>query len=241
MAYELSLDYRLRWLDFDRYGRMRPETILDIFQDVATVQAEGMGIGRDDMLKHGVFWAIVRMKYEIVREPEHFQVVTARTWPHTMKTFSFMRDFELRDEAGDLLVKASSEWVLMDLQTRKFTNVKSIYDGPTDFVADRSFEGKLRKAPTFDEGNQPLYEVVPVYSDIDLNGHVNNARYTNFIVDALNPGPEGAVKSLQIDYRHEALAGETLVVHTLIEDNRVLLKGVKPDGNSAFTCAIELA
>ncbi|MBQ9000699.1 MAG: hypothetical protein IJ087_02455 [Eggerthellaceae bacterium] len=241
MAMEMSLDYRLRWLDFDRYGRMRPESILDLFQDVATLQADDMGIGHGDMLKHGVFWAVVRMKYEVLREPVRFQVVTARTWPHTMKTFSFMRDFELRDESGDLLVKASSEWVLMDLETRRFTNVKSIYDGPTDFVADRSFDGKIRKVPDFEEDNYPPFEVVPAYSDIDLNGHVNNARYTNFVVDALNPGEEGSVKTLQIDYRHEALPGEPLVVHTRIEDDRALLKGVRSDGNSAFACAIEFA
>ena len=241
MAMEMSLDYRLRWLDFDRYGRMRPEAILDMFQDVATLQADSMGIGFDDVLAHGVFWAVVRMKYEVLRDPKHYQVLTARTWPHTMRTFSFMRDFELRDEAGDVLVKASSEWVLMDLEARKFTNVKNVYDGPTDFVTDRAFDGKIRKVPDFEEDNHPVYEVVPAYSDIDINGHVNNARYTNFVLDALNPGEEGSVKTLQIDYRHEALPGEPLAVHTRIEDDRALFKGVRPDGNSAFACAIEFA
>ena len=80
MAMEMSLDYRLRWLDFDRYGRMRPEAILDMFQDVATLQADSMGIGFDDVLAHGVFWAVVRMKYEVLRDPKHYQVLTARTW-----------------------------------------------------------------------------------------------------------------------------------------------------------------
>ena len=240
MALEMSLDYRLRWLDFDRYGRMRPETILDLFQDAATLQAEHMGIGRDDVMKHGVFWAIVRMKYEIVRSPKHFQVVTVRTWPHTPTSFSFLRDFEMLDEAGDVLVKASSEWVLMNLDSRKFVKVTNVLEGPYEFVADRAFDAKMRKAPNFDEDNRPAYEVTPAYSDIDLNGHVNNARYTNFVVDALDPDEHGSVKTFQIDYRHEALPGEPLVVHTHVEGNQVLLKGIRPDGNVSFACAIEL-
>ena len=77
-------------------------------------------------------------------------------------------------------------------------------------------------------------------TDIDLNGHVNNARYPRFVIDALNPGDEGSVRSFQIDYRHEVMPGAPLAVHTLVEDGRVLSKGVREDGNVAFACAIEL-
>ena len=240
MALELELDYRLRWLDFDRYGRIQPARLLDLFQDVATAQAEDMGIGRDDMMARGVFWAVIRMKYEIVREPERCQVVRVRTWPHTPTGFSFLRDFSVRGETGDLLVKATSEWVLMDIETRKFARLKDHYDGPHDFVEDRSFDSKPRKAPAFAEGNRPIFTATPAYADIDVNGHVNNARYLNFIVNALNPGPEDAIRTLQIDYRHEALAGEALSVHTLVEGKQVLSKGVREDGNIAFACAIDL-
>ena len=54
MAMELSLDYRLRWMDFDRYGHMQPWAVLDLFQDAATVHAVELGIGREDMDHKGV-------------------------------------------------------------------------------------------------------------------------------------------------------------------------------------------
>lgn len=240
MPLGLSLDYRLRWMDFDRYGRIQPFAVLDIFQDLATVQAEDMGIGRDDMMAKGVFWAVVRSKFEIVKPPSHYQVVTARTWPHTPTRFSFLRDFSMRDESGDLLVKATTEWVLMDIETRKFGSVKDYYDGPEDFDEARSFEKKPRKIADFEEGNRPVCTVVPSYSDIDANGHVNNARYASYVVDALDPGAEGSIKTFQLDYRHEVLPGVPLTVHTLVEDGRVLSKGVNPDGQIAFACAIDL-
>jgi len=240
MAFEMERDYRLRWLDFDRYGRIQPVSVLDLFQDAATLQAEDMGIGRDDMLKTGVFWVIVRMKYEIVQQPRHFQKVSVRTWPHTPTSFSFLRDFHMRDEDGNLLIKASSEWVLMNLESRRFERMKDHYDGPYDFVEERSFSEKPRKIATFDEGNRPVCTIAPSYSDIDLNGHVNNARYLGFVVNALNPGPEGALRTLQIDYRHEVMPDAPLTVHTLVEGKTVKSKGVREDGNTAFICAIEL-
>lgn len=241
MALGMDRDYRLRWMDFDQYGRMQPASVLDIFQDIATMQAEDMGIGRDDMLKDGVFWAVVRSKFEIVRAPSHFQVVTVRTWPHSPTRFSFMRDYSMCDEEGNLLIKATNEWVLMDVETRKFASVKDYYQGRDDFDEARSFERKPRKIPDFEEGNCPVCTIVPAYSDIDVNGHVNNAIYANYVINALNPGENGTMKSFQIDYRHEALPGVPLAMHTLVEEGRVLSKGVNPDGQIAFASLIELA
>ena len=79
------------------------------------------------------------------------------------------------------------------------------------------------------------------FSDLDLNGHVNNARYANYVVNALNPTGEGFIKTLQIDYRHEVLAHAPLEMHTLVEDGHVLSKGINENGDVAFACAIDLA
>lgn len=239
MEMELQLDYRLRWLDFDRYGRIQPVTIFDICQDMATIHANHMGIGRDGMMEKGVIWVVVRMKYEVVGELKHFQVVRVRTWPHTQTGFSFLRDFTFSDEEGNLLVKATSEWVLMNIETRKFARMKDHYDGPYEFCEDRAFESKPRKIAMFDEGNRPTYTVTPSFIDIDLNGHVNNARYLSFVMNALNPGEEGAIRTLQIDYRHEVMPDVPLTVHTLVDGSTALLKGVREDGEVAFACAIE--
>jgi acyl-ACP thioesterase len=176
----------------------------------------------------------------VVRAPEHYQRVTVRTWPHSLSRFSFIRDFQLLDEQGGLLVKATSEWVLMDVATRKFVSARGYYTGPTDFVEDRSFPKKPRKAPNFEQSGEPARVVVPSYSDIDVNGHVNNAMYARFIVDALAPGEADAIRTFQIDYRMEALVDEPLSVYTHVEDGLVLVKGVREDGDTSFAGAIEL-
>lgn len=241
MAFELSLDYRLRWLDFDRYGRIQPTTVLDLLQDVATVHATQMGIGRDSMLERGIFWALVRIKYEVVREPEHFQVVTVRTWPHSPTRFSFLRDFSITDDKGNTLIKATSEWVFMNLETRKFARMTDHYDESTEFLEERAFTSKPRKLTDFEDENRPQTTIIPSYCDIDLNGHVNNARYPAFAINALNPGQGGTIKTLQIDYRHEALANQPLVIHTKVTEGLVQSKGVREDGLTSFACTIEIA
>lgn len=241
MALELALDYRLRWLDFDRYGRIQPVSVLDLCQDVATLQAENMGIGRDAMLERGVFWAAIRMRYEIVKPPEHHAVVRVKTWPHSPTNFSFMRDFCISSQSGEAFVKASTEWVLMNAETRKFERLRDHYSEEGDeYLADRMFDSKPRKLASFDEGNRPVVTMAPAFSDIDFNGHVNNARYLHFVVDALDLGPESAIRSMQIDYRHEVMPDVPLHVHTLVENGHAQAKGVRDDGGTAFVCSIEL-
>ena len=240
MALEMTREYQLRWMDFDRYGRIQPAAVLDIFQDIATLHATTIGIGRDALLAKGVVWVVVRTKMELVRNPEHFQTVTVRTWPHTLTRFSFLRDFTMSDEEGNILVKASQEWVLMNVAARKFASVKDYYQGSNDFCEDRVFPKKARKAPDFDEANRPARLITAAYSDIDVNGHVNNALYANFIVNALNPDPNGVLKTLQIDYRYEVRPEEPITMLTRVEDDRVLIKGVTDDGTTAFASVIEL-
>ena len=239
MALEATRNYRLRWMDFDRYGHLQPAAVLDIFQDLATLHAEELGIGRDSMLERGVIWVVVRTKLEITADPEHFQVVTARTWPHSLSRFSFMRDFSLHDERGEMLAKATQEWVLMDVRTRKFASPKDCYQGPTDFCEDRAFPKKPRKTPAFDEGNRPVRTMAPEFTDLDLNGHVNNAMYANYILNALDPEAETAFKTFQIDYRYEALPGQAFTVHALVEEDRTLMKGVAEDGTVLFAAQVE--
>ena len=237
----VSLDYRLRWLDFDRYGRLQPSAVMDIFQDVALVQSEDMGIGYEDMLEHRVFWAVIRSKLEIVAQPENYQVARARTWPHSLSRFSFSRDNSLRDEEGNLLAKASAEYVLMNIDTRKFVKVTDVLQGEYAFDDARAFGEKLRKLPDFEADPDGVSVFTPGFADIDKNGHVNNALYARFAMNAVAPREDEALKTFQIDYRHELVADEPLEMHVRREGSTARVKGVRMDGEIAFTSVLEFA
>ena len=235
----LSLDYRLRWMDFDRFERIQPFAIMDMFQDVALHQSEDMGIGYEDMMAHHVFWAVIRQKIEIIRNPGHYQMVRARTWPHSLTRFSFMRDNSLRDDDGNLLAKCSAEYVLMNIDTRKFVKVTDILQNTYAFDEARAFEGKLRKLPDFEADEGGIYTVIPSYSDVDKNFHVNNALYARYAIDALVPDETLTLRTLQIDNRHEVIEGAPLAMHTRKDGTLMQVKGVREDGEIAFACKLE--
>ena len=220
----LEKDYRLRTGDFDRYRRLHPTAVLDLFQDIGGLQAEMMGIGYDAMAAQNVFWAVVRTAYQVEHTPAEHEVVKVSTWPHSPSRFSFQRDYALRSADGSLLVRGTSEWVLMDMNTRSLTSVLDHYHGSLDFL-DFAADGSG-------------LSITPRYSDVDQNGHVNNARYASFVLDALNPSATGSITSFQIDFRHEVIEGTPLVVFTQVEGKDIQAKGLDSNGEIKFACKI---
>lgn len=233
---ELTKNYQLRTADFDRYGRIQPSSVLDVFQDVASLQATDMGIGPLHVAADGYFWVVVRTKYEVVQPPALHQDVRARTWLYSPTKLGFQRDYQIFDLDGNVLVKGNSEWVLMSRETRTFVPLTQYYKGPTNFSEDRAFPTKTRKVRNFDETGLRPYVAVPTFSDADVNGHVNNTHYATFAVDAFEPTEQQAIKTFQIDWRHEVLAGQPLKIYTSPKDDGLLAKGINAEGETAFAC-----
>ena len=240
---ELTSPYQLRTSDFDRYERIKPASALDIFQDIAAIQAENMGIGYETMTSRCVFWAVARTKLEIVKNPVMHTTVNARTWPHDPNRLMFQRDYSMKDLDGNLLIKATSEWMLMNIETRTIESILDHCDTSSyEYAPDRAFEKKIRRTKPFapEDATAGPFVVVPHESDVDPNGHVNNACYATYILDVLELNENEAVKTLQIDYRHEVHAGQKLEMLVKRDGKTILAQGMNASGDTAFTCEIVL-
>ena len=80
--------------------------------------------------------------------------------------------------------------------------------------------------------------------DTDVNGHVNNVRYVDFLCDALHMerlGPSRFVSSLQVGYLAECVAGETIELYTGQAGGLWYVHGADQAGKSRFDGAVELA
>jgi hypothetical protein len=85
------------------------------------------------------------------------------------------------------------------------------------------------------------------YSDIDYNGHVNNARYIQWIQDAVQPGllEEAEKMRLDINYLSEIKPGETTEIFCapLEENGAFAFEGRKTGGQAgqaAFRAELRL-
>lgn len=233
---DFQITVPLRVTDFDRFGRIKPSSVLSLFQEAAVTHATLDGIGHDAMEERGVFWAVIRTYYEVIRQPELYTSALVRTWPHTPSRFSFLRDYSISTLDGELLVKGISEWVFMKLAERSFVPLSDVYTPPANLLDERNFERKPRKIKDFDTACIEPVIIVPPFSAADINGHVNNTVYADYPFDALDPTQPLDIESFQIDFRHEVRPDEPLEIYNAVDDDDVTTTmGVNADGEVAFS------
>ncbi len=234
----LEREYWLRTSDFDTNGRIQPAAILDLFQDVAGVHSVEMGIGAETMGAQDRMWVLTKVRYRLEGPMKMFQKVRVQTWPLTPSRLGFQREYCIRDEAGQILVRGSSQWVLVHSIERRFMPVKEVYPADLDFSTEAMFDGKLLRLREFEPQGE-AYRRRPGWSELDINGHVNNTKYANFVLDAVAPGAEEPLLGLQLDYHREVQAGTALSIESRREDGFVLACGRNEAGENMFLCRVE--
>jgi len=237
MNTKFETEYYLRNTDFDRRGKILPSSVLDLFQESAGAHSEELGIGSSRMNAMQLLWVLVRVKYEILGEVLPHTTVQAKTWPLVPSRLGFQREYLITAADGTELIRGTSEWVLVHSEKRKIVAVKDVYPFSEGFETRKVFEEKTAKLHDFIPISAGI-TVTPGYSQLDTNGHVNNTKYANYIIDLLSPSENESIRLFQIDYHKEVLAGVSLSLFCNREENGALIKGVNETGEKMFTCKI---
>jgi len=220
---------------FDSVGNLMPHKVLGLFQRLATEHAENLGLGFESMLKKNLLWVVTQVRYEVCGKITPETKVILETWPLPPNRLGFERCYRITDNNGNLLIKGSSNWVIIDTKERKMVASEDIYPRG-DYYEAKIFEERARRLRDF-EAEDTKYSVTPDEIYIDNNGHVNNTYYALFAEKALK-GLKGEIASFQIDFIHEVLKGEQLNLYCLSDEEKSLVKGVSQNGDRMFACVI---
>ena len=198
-------------LHVDRFDRSKPSALLRFAQDAAGEHCNLLGTDWDSMAAKNYFWAVIRQKMEITRLPKSGETVTVKTWPMPTTRVAYPRATEGYDAEGNLLFKVISIWVIMDMTTRAM-----VLPGKSGVDVAGTATGTELKAPgglAAMEGEFSSNRTV-CFSDLDVNGHMNNTRYLDWLCDLLPSKfhEQHPMKAVTICYMSEALEGQQLTL-----------------------------
>ena len=108
-------DFQIQGLCVDRYGRLKPSTLLYFAQEIAGRHCDELA---DTLESHRLFWAVTRHRVQINRLPELGETVHIETWPMPNTHVGYPRSIVIYDQAGNECSRSISLWVLMDQDTR---------------------------------------------------------------------------------------------------------------------------
>ena len=215
---------------------LKPAAFMDMAQEIAYWAAQELGFGYDTLHIHHTAWVLSRMHIHFHRPVSWRDAVKLYTWHKGANGLFFLRDFLLLNEDGERCISATSSWVVIDEQTRRLVRPEDLsqllqldYD-VEDAIAEPAPKVSLPKG----EDAEPAGEHRVAYSDIDLIGHTNNARYAVWAMDCL-PVEEAAkpFKDLYINFNKETLAEETVQLFRLRQEDGWYVEG-RVDGKSCF-------
>ena len=202
----LSREYEINYSHIDNRGIAKPSFLWNIMQDAATVHAEALQLGPETL---HILWVLSRMKMRLTRPLRPYERIRCETWCPGIRGVSWYRCFAFYagyTPVGD----AQSMLVTLDPETHRILRPSS-FPIADDYL--HTAHGELfDPLPKLSCDHVREHHIHPVlYSDLDVNNHVNNVRVVELISDALDLQRQpGFVSSLQVNYTAETAFGEQL-------------------------------
>jgi acyl-ACP thioesterase len=200
--------------DTDSACYLTPGAFMNMAQEIAYVSARSLGFGFDELAQFGTAWVLSRMHVEFPATPRWRDTVELQTWHKGFEGPFYVRDFRMLDADGNPAVLATSSWLIIDMETRRLLRREHLADRlPLDTECAESALPEACGKVVMPAG--PLEEMAEhrvSYSDVDLVGHANNARYVVWAMDCLDfeEVTTRRVRSLRINFNKEVYAGETV-------------------------------
>lgn len=207
-------EYLIRSYECDRHNSLRLVTLMNIFQDMADTNAAQLGLGLEFCLARGLAW--VGSNYEIVidRLPQLHETIKVVTWPAEEKKLGAVRDFEIFDTTGKSIIRASSQWILINFEKKRPVALRENLPEYT-VISERSLETDFPKIKDV-AMPQVKADFKVRFDDIDINEHVNNAVYPLWASEAVGDNYRNShrPRKIAIAFKKECHMGERIEVES---------------------------
>ena len=224
-------------------SKIRIYNLFLLFQEAAYLSAENLGFGYNALHEKNMTWVLSSLKIQIENLPEWNDPILVSTWPAGHNRLLGFREFKVVDEQENTLINATSEWIAIDLKSRRPMNINEFKITLPD-TGERALPEKLgRLNPKRYGKGLKIWKVEVPYSAIDENGHVNNAEYVKWSLDALRKAKIDIhdFSTFQITFISELFENDKCeIVYQTEENGLAHVWGINAE-NKEFVFAVEIA
>jgi fatty acyl-ACP thioesterase A len=198
-------------------------TVASMIQECACNHAQGIW-GRAqsmpaDMRDANLAWVCTRLHILVDNYPEWGDQVEVKTWFEAQGRVAARRDWEMRNGAGTSVGRATSQWIAFNLEKRKLARIpqsvidqfenQALKDYPVmgaDYDADKLPDVRGMPGVTLPKSHSVRR------SDLDMNQHVNNVVYTEWLLESTPPHywDEFELKEIILEFRNECHLGDNV-------------------------------
>lgn len=235
--------YKLRTFDVDLTNHIKISSIFNFMQESASNSADSLGFGYNQLIDDQLFWVLSRVKIEFNMLPSLGDEIRIETWPRGLDKIFALRDFMIYDTKNKLIGKATTSWLMIDSKTRRPIRTDALAQRIPILEAKSAITevcGKIENSLDTDLIN----EVKVGYTDIDINQHLNNVKYIEYILNcfSIDKYRNNRITQLQVNFINESRYNDIIRLYKgqiNVEGSKYYIEGVNQNEQKVFQTTIE--
>lgn len=203
--------FTIRASEVNPDGTLTLGALGNLFQEVAGNNALQLHFDITDLLKDNLTWVVSRMDITLHQLPVWRQTITVETWPAAGDSFRAYRNYRMLDHTGKLLCTCLSYWAMLNLKTRRPVRI------PQE-VLDATVQGLEHVTPVTQHIQRPFTapdsskKIIVRRADLDMNNHVNNVRYLEWMMETLTPEEIKKIRTFNIHFLRETFVDAHITI-----------------------------
>lgn len=169
----------------DPKGRLKFGVLLEMFQEMADMDASKYNLSVRQTLKHNVTWVLTKYRIELQKYPvKEDGAIRIKTHAEPYRNLYSLRSYKLWNEEGVFLGSAYTWWVLIDLKRERPIRLdkSELMTGFMEKISDELPKDVSVPKITFSE----LEEIWKVrWQDLDVNNHTNHTVFFSWALDTV--------------------------------------------------------
>ena len=212
-------------------GMMRNSALVDFLQDCSLKHLENEPVMAPYFKQTGCIMFLISRQLDIIKKPKLDDSVTIKTWCYELNKLYGFRNTVIYGEDGEILVKSIAGGCFINSQTMRTMKV------PQETIDRVKLEAKLEdieytsRKITLPDCEPQVFEPVKINRCfIDMNRHVNNARYLD-ITDEFLPD-DAQIKRIRCEYKLPVQRNSIVIPNVYTSDNILTVDLTAPEGKS---------
>lgn len=224
----------------NQYGKASIGSLFNILIEAAWAHAQVMDWGYDSLKSNNLFWVLSRMYFQFEKYPAWQDKLHLSTWSAGTDGMYAYREYLLENDRGEVLLRASSAWLILDMENHKIFRLSDFRATFPKHVDSKACRNPKRIKP---DAHPEMLNYYPVlFSELDINKHFNSVKYVERVLDDFGIDFLNAYEpaELEINYLKEGQDGDRIAVtRTQISENEYL-NGLVRESDGADLCVMKI-
>lgn len=221
--------FQIRAQDIDRYKRATVSNLVGYMQEAAWENSAALGASVYALQEMGISWVLNRIKLEIFHYPIHRDRIIARSWPTGHERTFVYRDYQILNEQREIIARATSTWLVFDLETRRMVRVPAQFHAIIDQTVEIPTLPRAKDRLTMPEPTLTPVRFPVRWHDLDSNDHVSNFLFFQWPLEALGPDwlAENQLASIDLIIKAEGQLGDEIISEAAQQDADTYMHSIR--------------